>query len=62
MNYTLRGAIIPAGEHTLTMEFVSNAMKADSWSLAIMILCLLLSAGLVVYPICDKKFIHAKKD
>ncbi len=55
VNYTLRGAIIPAGEHTLTMEFVPNALKTDSWSLAIIILCLLLSAGLVVYPITQKK-------
>ena len=55
VNYTLRGAIIPAGEHTLTMEFVPKALKTDSWSLAIIILCLLLSTGLVVYPMAQKK-------
>lgn len=45
VNYTLRAAVIPAGEHKVTMEFVPDALKTDKWSLAILIIALLLSLG-----------------
>ena len=60
VNYTLRAAIIPAGEHQLHMEFTPSALKTDIWCVALIILCLLLSICCVSYPFC-KSLLHAKK-
>ena len=47
-NYTLRTAVIPAGQHEIVMEFVPAALKTDKWCVAILILALILSlAGLI---------------
>ena len=54
VNYVLRGAVIPAGEHTLKMEFVPSSIALDRWSLAIMILSILLSLGCLTWPLWGK--------
>ena len=55
VNYTLRAAVIPAGYHQLVMEFQPHAIQTDKWSMAILILALLLSAGGLTYPLWRKK-------
>lgn len=51
VNYTLRAAVIPAGHHQLVMEFRPHAMQLDKWSMAIMLLVLLLSFCGLTYPL-----------
>ena len=51
VNYVLRAAVIPAGEHTIKMEFVPSALKLDKWCIAATILLILLSIGLLSLPI-----------
>ena len=51
VNYTLRAAVIPAGEHKLVMEFTPHALQTDKWSMAIFILSLILSICGLTYPI-----------
>ena len=55
VNYTLRAAVIPAGHHQLVMEFQPHALQTDKWSMAILILALLLSVGGLTYPLWRKK-------
>ena len=59
VNYALRAAVIPAGEHKLHMEFTPSAIKTDKWCLAIVIICLLLSCCFAIYPY-RKSLFHAK--
>ena len=51
VNYNLRAAIIPAGEHKLRMEFKPHALQTDKWSMAILILSIILSICGLTYPI-----------
>ncbi len=51
VNYVLRAAIIPAGEHTIKMEFVPNTLTLDKWSYAFSILLLLIVIGGITWPI-----------
>ena len=51
VNYTLRAAVIPAGHHQLVMEFQPHALQLDKWSMAIMLLVLLLSFCGLTYPL-----------
>jgi hypothetical protein len=51
VNYTLRAAVIPAGHHKLLMEFRPHALQLDKWSMAIMLLVLLLSFCGLTYPL-----------
>ena len=51
VNYTLRAAVIPAGEHKLRMEFKPHALQTDKLSMAILILSIILSTCGLTYPI-----------
>ena len=54
VNYTLRAAVIPAGKHKLRMEFRPHALQTDKWSMAILILSLVLSICGLTYPLWSK--------
>lgn len=54
VNYVLRAATIPAGEHSIRMEFIPNAVSLDKWSYACAILLLLIALGGITYPIWKK--------
>lgn len=60
VNYVLRAAIIPAGEHTIQMEFVPDAIGLDKWSYACAILLLLIALGGITYPIWGKRIKQQK--
>lgn len=59
-NYLLRAAVIPAGEHTITMHFVPESLKLDKWSYVCVILLLLIVVGCLSWPIYNK-YIPSKK-
>ena len=46
-NYVLRAAVIPAGEHTITMSFVPDALKWDKLGYTLVIFAILLSLGCI---------------
>ena len=54
VNYVLRAAIIPAGEHTITMEFVPDVLKIDKWCYACVILMLIIAICGITWPIWRK--------
>lgn len=49
VDYVLRAAIIPEGEHNIVMAFVPDVLRTDNWSLAVVILSILLSIGLIAW-------------
>ena len=51
VNYVLRATIVPAGEHTIHMEFVPDALRLDKWSMTFVILGLLLSIIGLTWPL-----------
>jgi hypothetical protein len=59
VNYTLRAAVIPAGEHKLRMEFKPHALKIDFLCLTIMIISIILSLIGLTYPLW-KSILHKK--
>ncbi len=59
VNYVLRAAVIPAGEHTIEMKFVPSALPVDKWSYICSILLLAISLGLITFPLW-KRFLPDK--
>lgn len=56
VNYVLRAAVIPAGEHTVMMEFTPDAMSWDKWCAVLAIMLIILSLGILIgWPIYQKK-------
>ena len=52
VNYVLRAAVIPAGEHIIKMEFIPDIIKKDNWCLVLLIMALiggLASIGWYIY-------------
>lgn len=47
VNYALRAAVIPAGEHTVKMEFIPDALVWDKLGYTLVILSVLLSLGCI---------------
>lgn len=60
VNYTLRAAVLPAGSHTLHMEFVPDALAIDNWCIALLIIGILLSIGSLAWPLY-KKYLPIKQ-
>ena len=59
VNYVLRAAVIPAGEHNVRMEFVPYALLLDKWSMLFVIIGLLLSVVLLTLPLW-KRYLSGK--
>lgn len=55
VNYTLRAAVIPAGKHSLVMEFRPDALKTDKLCMALVILTIILTLGLPIRHFVKKK-------
>ena len=50
VNYVLRAAVIPAGEHIVHMYFIPSALRLDKWSMTFVILGLILSLISLTWP------------
>lgn len=61
VNYTLRAAVLPAGEHRLHMEFVPAALATDKWCMVILILSLILSLGGLTWPLYGNKILKKEE-
>lgn len=62
VNYTLRAAVLPAGSHTLHMEFVPDALAIDKWCIALIIIGILLSLCGLAWPLYGHKIIKSSKN
>jgi hypothetical protein len=60
VNYVLRAAVIPAGEHMLRMEFVPSALRLDKWSMLFVILGLIIGIVGLTWPLW-KRALPAKR-
>lgn len=61
VNYTLRAAVIPAGQHTVRMEFVPDALQIDKLCVALVIFSIILTVALLFWPLYGPKFFARKK-
>ena len=61
VNYVLRATVIPAGEHTIKMEFVPDALALDKWSMLFVILGILLGIAGLTWPLW-KRFLMRKAE
>lgn len=55
VNYALRAAIIPSGEHTLTMEFIPGELRWEKLCIPLLILSFLISLSCIAWPIYGHK-------
>ena len=55
VNYVLRAAVIPAGTHSIVMEFIPNALKIDWLCKILVILTIILTIGLPVMHFVKKQ-------
>ena len=55
VNYTLRAAVIPAGKHSIVMEFIPNALKTDWICTVLVILTIILTLGLPILHFVKQK-------
>ena len=62
VNYTLRAAVIPAGNHSIVMKFVPDALKTDRLCIALVILVILLTLGLPVWHFVRKQDSQTQND
>lgn len=51
VNYVLRAAVIPAGDHTLVMSFYPSQLKWEWLCISLVILALLISLGCITWPL-----------
>ena len=51
VNYILRAAVIPAGEHSLRMEFTPAAVQLDKWCTAVAVLLMIIALCGITYPL-----------
>ena len=56
VNYVLRAAVLPAGEHTVQMVFAPAALSWDKWCAALAYILLAISIGIFIgWPLYSKK-------
>jgi len=55
VDYMLRAAVIPAGEHSIHMEFIPDALKVDKWCFVLLILSILISLAALAWPLYKYK-------
>ena len=54
VNYVLRAAVLPAGEHTVTMHFMPGILRMEWLSVLFAILTLVISLGCITWPLWNK--------
>ena len=54
VDYVLRAAVIPAGEHTIKMEFVPDELRLENLCIALVLLSLLISISCITWPLYGK--------
>lgn len=58
VNYILRAAVIPAGQHTVRMEFVPDALGIDKLCVGLVIFSIFLTIALLFWPLYGPKYLR----